>query len=113
MQQLTICGNLAADARQVKVGEKTFISFKVGDRVDVTNLKNERSTTTMWFGCLLPGEREKIAPYLTRGTKVVVIGRPSYRVYSSERDHQVKAGVDIFVERIELCGSGTHGQETT
>lgn len=105
-----ICGNLAADARQVTSGDRTYISFKVGDRVETMNLKGERTAGTMWFGCLLPGDRQKIAPYLVKGTKVVVIGRPSYRVYSSERDRQVKCGVDLFVERIELCGSPNHDE---
>lgn len=111
MQQLMICGNLAANARLVTSGERSYISFKVGDRVESTNLKGERTSGTMWFGCLLPGDRQKIAPYLVKGTKVVVIGRPSYRVYSSERDRQVKCGVDLFVERIELCGTSNHEQE--
>lgn len=49
----------------------------------------------------------KVAQYIKAGTQVVVIGRISLRVYSSEKDRCMKAGLTIQVESINLLGGAS------
>lgn len=104
MQSLTVIGNLGADAKVVVKDSNKFISFKVADTAKFTNQKGETVESTTWVSCTLNGDGGNLLQYLRQGVKVCVIGRPSYRVYSSERDHCMKAGVELHVINIELCG---------
>lgn len=107
MQTLSIIGNLGADAVVREANGQKFVSFKVADTQKFTDQKgNERETTT-WISCALSGDGGKLLPYLKAGVKVFVMGRPSYRIYSSERDRQMKAGVDLHVISIELAGGSS------
>lgn len=104
MQSLTVIGNLGADARVFVTESNKFISFKVADTTKFTNQKGETFETTTWISCTLNGDGGNLLQYLKQGVKVCVIGRPSYRVYSSEKERCMKAGVELHVINIELCG---------
>lgn len=104
MQSLTIIGNLGADAKVIVTDSTKFVSFKVADTTKFTNQKGETKETTTWVSCVLNGDGGNLLPYLKQGVKVCVIGRPSYRVYSSEKDRCMKAGVELHVLNVELCG---------
>lgn len=109
MQKLIIIGNLGTDA-EVKVQAETgrkFVTFKVADSNKWTDIKGVVHESVMWISCILNGDGGNILQYLKRGTKVFVEGRPSYRVYSSQKDRAVKAGVDLTVNNIELCGGSS------
>lgn len=104
MQSLTIIGNLGADAKVYVTNSSNFVSFKVADTTKFTNQKGETIESTTWISCVLNGDGGNLLQYLKQGVKVCVIGRPSYRVYSSEKDRCMKAGVELHVVSIELCG---------
>lgn len=104
MQSLTIIGNLGADALVMEHDGNKFVSFKVADTARFTNQKGETKETTTWVSCTLNGDGGQLLQYLKQGVKVCAIGRPSYRVYSSEKDRCMKAGVELRVNSIELCG---------
>lgn len=104
MQSLTVIGNLGADAKVIVTESSKFVSFKIADTTKFTNQKGETRETTTWISCALNGDGGNLLPYLKRGVKVCVIGRPSYRVYSSETDRCMKAGVELHVINVELCG---------
>lgn len=105
MQKLSVIGNLGNDAelRAREDGSK-FVTFKVADTSKWTDLKGVVHESTQWISCVLNGDGGKLLQYLKRGVKVYVDGRPSYRVYSSEKERAVKCGVDIAVSSVELCG---------
>lgn len=104
MQNLSVIGNLGADAELRETNNSQFISFKVADTVRFTNQKGETKETTTWISCTLNGNGGNLLPYLKAGVKVFVQGRPSYRVYGSEKLRQMVCGVDLHVTTIELCG---------
>lgn len=108
MQKLSVIGNLGGDAelRAREDGSK-FVTFKVADTSKWTDLKGVVHESTQWISCVLNGDGGKLLQYLKRGVKVYVDGRPSYRVYSSEKERAVKCGVDIAVSSIELCGGSS------
>lgn len=108
MQKLSVIGNLGGDAelRAREDGSK-FVTFKVADTSKWTDLKGVVHESTQWISCVLNGDGGKLLQYLKRGVKVYVDGRPSYRVYSSEKERAVKCGVDIAVSSVELCGGSS------
>lgn len=108
MQKLSVIGNLGNDAelRAREDGSK-FVTFKVADSSKWTDLKGVVHESTQWISCVLNGDGGKLLQYLKRGVKVYVDGRPSYRVYSSEKERAVKCGVDIAVSSVELCGGSS------
>lgn len=51
--------------------------------------------------------KPNVLPYLKKGTMVFVIGSVTTRVYSSSKDHCMKAGLQISAQRVELLGGAT------
>lgn len=108
MQRLSVIGNLGSDAElRARDDKSQFVTFKVADSNRWTDLKGVVHESTQWISCVLNGDGGKLLPFLKRGVKVYVEGRPSYRVYSSQKERAVKAGVDIAVTTVELCGGSS------
>lgn len=108
MQKLFVIGNLGVDAEVKNANGKEFISFKVADTVKFTDQKGKVSETTTWINCAMTGDRNSsILPYLRKGVKVFVEGRPSYRLYSSEKQRAMLVSVDLHVTSVELCGGSS------
>lgn len=104
MLQLTIIGNLGADAEVKEVNGKKFVSFNVAHTerwVDDTGTIHE---STQWVGCALSGDGGNLLQYLKRGTTIYAVGRLKTRVYSSEKARAMVAGLDLSVQHIELVG---------
>ncbi|MBQ2293127.1 MAG: single-stranded DNA-binding protein [Bacteroidaceae bacterium] len=99
MKRVFLTGNLGKDAelKQGKSG-KPYLSFSVAN----TERNYDGSKETEWVNCTMSGG-EKLAPYLTKGSKVALYGRESIRV--SEEDNIPV--VFLNVSEIELLG----GQE--
>lgn len=107
MQQLTVMGNLGADAQVREDNGRKFVTFKVADTTKFTNQKGETKETTTWISCVMNGDGGNLLPYLKQGTKVLVVGRPAYKVYSSEKARAMMAGVDLHVLSVELAGGSS------
>lgn len=108
MQKLFVIGNLGVDAEVKNANGKEFISFKVADTSRFTDQKGNVSETTTWINCAMTGDKDtKVLPYLKKGVKVYVEGRPSYRLYSSEKLRSMQVGVDLHVTSVELCGGSS------
>ena len=104
MMNLSLIGNLGADARVENNHGNPFVSFNVADRNQWTDAAGQVHEETTWISCTLNGDGGRLLPYLKKGTLVYVNGRPSTRVYSSERDRCMKAGINLFVRQVELVG---------
>ena len=96
---LQVIGNLGADAERRETNGRTFVSFRVAH----SEKRNDVERTT-WVSCVLNGDGGLLAQYLVKGTKVFVSGRVSLKTFSSPKTHQIEAGLDLNVDRIELCG---------
>ena len=100
MQQLTIAGTLGKDAELRKTGNGDAVA---GFSVAVDNGKDKNGTKreTTWIDCSLWGKRgEALSPYLTKGLKVAITGRPTVRAYDG------KAYLGCSVNEITLMGGG-------
>ena len=97
MKSITIGGNIGKDAatRSTQQGDKvTGFSVAVEER-------NGQEKRTLWFDVSIWGNRgEKLAPYLTKGTKVSVAGD------LSTREHEGKTYLTVRADQITLMGGG-------
>lgn len=105
MQTLTLAGTIGRDAevRRTQSGEPV-----AGFSVAVDNGKdrdgNKRDAT--WFDCSIWGKRgESLGPYLTKGSRVAITGRPG------AREHNGKIYLQCNVDQITLLGGG-NGQSS-
>lgn len=102
-----VIGNLGADVEVKDANGKKFASFRVADSYSFTDENGNKREVTNWIDCTLQNVESPILPYLKAGTKVFVSGRLQLRVYSSQKDRCMKAGAQVFVNQIELCGGNT------
>lgn len=109
MQLYSLIGNLGADAKIVDNNGKPFISFNVADTDRWKDEGGNIHESTTWVQCTLNGgaAENKVFEYLKAGTKVFVMGRMRTRVYSSEKERRMVAGVNLYVMQVELIGGSS------
>ena len=110
INRVAISGNLTRDAelRSTHSGTSMLgMGIAVNDR-----RKNQK--TGEWedypnfVDCTMFGTRaEKLQPYLTKGTKVAIEGKLSYR--SWEKDGQRRSKLEVVVDEIEFMSSKQGG----
>lgn len=103
----TLIGNLGANAEIKSADGREFVSFRVAHNDSYKGADGNRVELSMWVDCTMScsNGRPAVLPYLTKGTAVCVVGQVSTRVYSSEKDRCMKAGLKIHVQRVELIGA--------
>lgn len=99
MIRLEFIGTLGKDAIVKEVGDKKVINFSVA--------VNEHSTAggekTIWIECAKWGEKTGVAPFLKKGVKVFVDGRPEIKHYQKQ-DGTTGTSLTVQVASIELLG---------
>jgi single-strand DNA-binding protein len=107
MDTIICTGRIGRDAKSstTKTGT-TFCSFSLA-----VNKGYGEKKFTDWRKVTLFGKRaESLAPYLTKGTAVVVRGEPTIESYTSS-DGEQKTMLSIKADDIELLGGG-NGEKT-
>ena len=107
MDTIICTGRIGRDAKSstTKTGT-TFCSFSLA-----VNKGYGEKKFTDWRKVTLFGKRaESLAPYLTKGTAVVVRGEPTIESYTSS-DGEQKTMLSINADDIELLGGG-NGEKT-
>lgn len=103
INRVAISGNLTRDAelRQTASG-MAVLGFSVA-----VNDRHKNQQTSEWedypnfIDCSMFGTRaEKIAPYLSKGTKVAIAGKLRWSQW--ERDGQKRSKVEVIVDEIEF-----------
>lgn len=111
INRVTISGNLTRDAelRQTASG-MAVLGFSVA-----VNDRRKNQQTEQWedypnyIDCSMFGTRaEKIAPYLSKGTKVAIAGKLRWSQW--ERDGQMRSKVEVIVDEIEFMSQRQQGQ---
>jgi len=92
MINLTITGNLGADAKLVQTEKSAFISFSVAEL---------GSDNPQWIECtknvtLKEGQEPKLLELLKKGTTVYLSGRPHAKAYKE------KGILGLYVDVLEL-----------
>ena len=104
MMQLTLAGNVGKDAelRQTQGGD-SVLSFSLA--VDGGKDKNGNKRDSTWFDCSIFGKRaDALRSYITKGSKLVVTGRPTAREY------QGKVYLGCIVNELTFMGGGNRDQ---
>jgi single-strand DNA-binding protein len=101
MQTAEIIGSLGRDAelKQTKNGG-AFAKLAIA----VNSGYGENKSTTWWDVAYFGNRAEKVAPYLTKGTKVFVSGDFSLNSYTTNAGEQ-RITPSIRADRIELLSS--------
>lgn len=105
MFKAELIGNLGADAEVKSAEGAKFITMRIADTQSWTDQSGAKHSTTNWVDAIINNADSKVLPFLKQGTKVMVRGNISTRVYSSPKDRMMKAGITIHVQEIELIGA--------
>jgi len=108
MNVLTIAGNIGKDAKINQVQTSTGFINVANFSVAVATMKKDPSTgkaISQWFDCALWGDRaDKIAQFLTAGTKVCVSGEVGVDSYQDGQG-VMKPKLTVRVNNVTLQGS--------
>lgn len=107
MLQAFLIGNLGANAELVNADGGKFVKFRVAHTDSWTDATGTKQSRTTWVDCTMncsDGREPAVFPYLIQGTLVFVQGTISLRVYSSQRDRCMKAGMTLHVSKLDLLG---------
>jgi single-strand DNA-binding protein len=105
MIKLIVSGRVGQDAELKSVGDTTVCSFSVAhtEKVYGTNPKE----TTIWISCSVWGERAvKLAPFITKGTYIVVEGSGGVNAYT-QKNGEAAAVINCRVTSLEFGGKPT------
>lgn len=104
MLQVSVIGNLGADAQVKSKNGNSFLCFNVAHTARVKNSNGEMVDQTQWVSVTMNHYSENFAKYLVRGTKVYVYGKLFSRIW---RDNQgiSNIGLNVLADIVELCGS--------
>lgn len=98
MNSIALTGNLGKDAEVRYLQDGTPVaSFSVADN-------QGRDKPAIWWNCSLFGKRaESLAPYLTKGQQVTVVGNITEREWT-DRDGNARKSMDVRVNDLALQG---------
>lgn len=104
MLQVSVIGNLGADAQVKSKNGNSFLCFNVAHTARVKSSNGEMVDQTQWVSVTMNHYSENFAKYLVRGTKVYVYGKLFSRIW---RDNQgiSNVGLNVLADIVELCGS--------
>ena len=103
MFNLTIAGNVGKDAelRRTNNGD-AVLGFSVA--IDMGKDKSGNKRDSVWVKCSLWGKRaESLERYITKGSKLVLSGRPGVDVYEG------KGSLTLSVNDLTFMGGGQEG----
>ena len=104
MFRAEIIGNLGSDAHVEQNGGRPFVSFNVAHNDRFVKEDGTVKETMQWISCAMNGDGGKLLPHLKKGRQVYVQGRCTTRVFSSEKERRMVAGVNLSVDHLELIG---------
>lgn len=107
MFRAEIIGNLGSDAHVEQNGGRPFVSFNVAHNDRFVKEDGSVKETMQWISCAMNGDGGKLLPFLKKGKTVYVVGRCTTRVFSSEKERRMVAGVNVSVDHLELIGGQT------
>ena len=110
MIKLIVSGRVGQDAEVKNVGDNTVCSFSVAHTEKVYGATP--SEKVIWVTASIWGERGiKLAPYILKGTYVVIEGSGSVNSYM-QKNGEPAAVIRCMVNSLEFGGKPTAGEST-
>lgn len=104
MLQVSLIGNLGADAQVKSKNGNSFLCFNVAHTARVKQSNGEVVDQTQWVSITMNHYSENFAKYLVRGTKVYVYGKLFCRIWR-DAQNTPNVGLNVLADIVELCGS--------
>lgn len=103
MSTLIVCGRIGSDGELKTLQSGTnVVSFSIADEIGWGDKKR-----VQWIKCAMFGERAaKLAPYLTKGSMVEVIGTPQIELWSDKKTQEARGTIALTVSEVKLHGGG-------
>lgn len=102
MKQMMIIGNIGQDA-VIQSWERDYSTFSVAVNERYKDKEGVTHDKTEWYSII--SLNTKLAPYLRKGTRVFVQGKPTTSLYRS-KSGDVRISREIRADKIELLGGG-------
>lgn len=106
MLKSILIGNVGGNAKVIDNDGRSFATFRVAHNDSWKDAAGNEHSSVIWVDCIIDAG-SKVLPYIKAGVQVYVEGSVSLRVYSSEKDRCMKAGMTIKVQRVELLGGSS------
>ena len=107
MLKCELIGNLGADAQIQSSNGAKFITMRVAHTDKFTDAEGKSKEVTTWVDVTYNNAESKLFAFLKAGVKIFVRGHAKLRIYSSQKDICMKAGLSIAATEIELCGGSS------
>lgn len=111
MLNLTIIGNIGNDCQIKENGTKKFATFSVAHTEKFKNQDGTVTERTQWVNCIINNADDKRIPYLKKGAKVYVQGKPQFKIYTNSQN-TTQIDVSMSVMAIEFCGGANNNNNT-
>lgn len=111
MLQVSVIGNLGADAQVKSKNGNSFLCFNVAHTARVRQSNGEVVDQTQWVSVTMNHYSENFAKYLVRGTKVYVYGKLFSRIWKDSQGI-ANVGLNVLADIVELCGSKSDAAQT-
>lgn len=103
MLQAIVIGNLGANAEVKTANGREFTTFRIAHTDRWKDEAGQIHESTTWVDIIM-NDRPKVLEYLKKGQMVYVQGNITLRVYSSQKDRCMKAGLTVNASKVELLG---------
>ena len=112
MLKALVIGNLGSDPEmKYSAGGSPFLRFNVAANSRTRSADGQWVDATEWVRCTVFGARaESLANLLRKGSRVYADGRLEARPWT-DREGQVRAGLELIADTVELAGPRTDGQQ--
>lgn len=110
MLKVDLIGYLGTDAELKEIDGGKFVTCRVAHTDTWTGKDGVKHEQTQWVDVIVQYQ-SRVIPYLKRGTMVYVRGNMRTRVYSSQKDRCMKAGITINVSEIQLLSAKKEEEE--
>lgn len=107
MQKKIIVGNLGADAELKTENGRQFVSMSIANTERRKKDDGTYTETTNWVSATLNGDGGKLLQYLKKGARVYAYGDYAVRMYHSEKQRALVAGVNLYIRDIEILSTNT------
>jgi single stranded DNA-binding protein len=113
MLRVTLLGNMGADP-ETRYSQKgtQIVSIRVAVNQVRTGPDGERQENTEWFRVRVTGRQGEFVQRLSKGSRVLVMGRLDIGHYQS-RDGDTKTSFDVWADEVQAMSSArTFGPDT-
>jgi single-strand DNA-binding protein len=101
MLRTTLIGHLGADAKTTQTQRGApMVTFRVAVNQVRTDADGERQERTEWLRVRVMGRQTESAQHLTKGTRVLVVGRLDISHYET-RDGEPRVGFDVWADEVQ------------